>query len=359
MSQKVIISLDAMGGAGAPDSVIAGANIARNHHHDLYYLFYGNDRILNDKISYFPNLIGNCEVFPTKDVVSDEEQPVKALRSGAESSMRKAIDAVKDGFASACVSAGNTGALMVMSKLVLKEITGIRRPAIIGIMPTQAGEGTVMLDLGANAVCDENNLFQFALMGDCFAKAVLGKQNPSIALLNVGVEQIKGRDIEKKTYDMLKRSSLNFVGYIEGHDLTKGEVDVVVTDGFSGNVVLKTAEGTVRFLMGLMKEGLTGNTLTKVGGLLVKKSIKKALSGVDPNKKNGAMFIGINGIVVKSHGSASAEGFANAISVAYDLVKRDVNKQIAKELDLMKDISSKFNIVDIIKEKSAKILGLK
>jgi glycerol-3-phosphate acyltransferase PlsX len=359
MSQKVILSLDAMGGAGAPASVIEGASIALKYHPDLYYLFYGNDQLLNDGISSFPNLEGNCEIFPTKVVISDEEQPIKALRAGAQSSMRKAIDAVKDGFASACVSAGNTGALMVMSKLVLKEISGIKRPAIVGVMPTQTGDGTVMLDLGANAECDENNLFQFALMGDCFAKAALGKQNPSIALLNVGVEQIKGRDVEKKTYDMLKRSSLNFVGFIEGHDLTKGEVDVVVTDGFSGNIALKTAEGTVRFVMDLMKEGLTSNPIAKVGGLLAKKSIKKALSGIDPNKKNGAMFIGINGVVVKSHGSASAEGFAHAISVAHDLVKRDVNKQIVKELDLMKGISSKANIVDIIKEKSAKILGLK
>lgn len=350
MSQKIVLSLDAMGGANAPRAVIEGASIALQKNPNLFFKIFGNRQLIGDLFEQFPVLSGNYEFIETVTYISDEEQPIKALKNGTESSMRKAIDAVKNNTAVACVSSGNTGALMVMSKLVLGELPGIKRPAIVGVVPNLNG-GTVMLDLGANAECDEHNLFQFALMGDCFAKIVLDKKSPSIGLLNVGVEQIKGRDLEKKTYNLLKKSGLNFVGYVEGHDLTKGIVDVIVTDGFSGNIVLKTAEGTARLLLQIMKQGFGKSLASKIGGLLAKRALKESFSRVDPNVNNGAMFIGINGIVVKSHGGAEAIGFANAINVAYDLAQRNINQEIIKELDVLQgEVSLGQNIVEKIKK---------
>ena len=358
MSQRIVISLDAMGGANAPRAVIEGASIALSKNPNLYFKIFGNQQLIGNLFEQFPILKENYEFIETGTYISDDEQPIKALKNGVNSSMRKAIDAVKENAAVACVSSGNTGALMVMAKMVLGELPGIKRPAIVGVVPNLNG-GTVMLDLGANAECDETNLFQFALMGDCFAKIILNKKTPSIGLLNVGVEQIKGREIEKKTYNLLKKSGLNFIGYVEGHDLTKGVVDVVVTDGFSGNIVLKTAEGTARLLMQIMKQGFQNNLSSKIGGLLAKKSLKESFKSVDPNVNNGAMFIGVNGIVVKSHGGAEAIGFANAINVAYDLAQRNINQEIIKELDILQgEMSLGQNIVEKIKKTSARILGI-
>jgi glycerol-3-phosphate acyltransferase PlsX len=358
MPQNIILSLDAMGGANAPTAIIEGASIALRRYSNLYFKIFGNKQQLETLLCQYDNLKGSYELIDTKSFILDDEQPIKALKGGLNSSMRKAIDSVKEGSASACVSSGNTGALMVMSKVVLGEIPGIKRPAIVGIMPNLHG-GTVVLDLGANAECDENNLFQFALMGDCFAKVILNKQNPTIGLLNVGVEQIKGRELEKKTYELLKDCGLNFIGFVEGCDVTKGVVDVIVTDGFTGNIALKTAEGAATFLINLMKSGFQKNIFSKLGGLLARKALQESFKRVDPNINNGAMFIGINGVVVKSHGSSEAIGFANAIGVAYDLVKRNINQEIIKELDLIQqEISLGKNIVEKIKRTSAKILGI-
>lgn len=346
-----------MGGSGAPLAVIEGASLALNRHPDIFYLIYGTNAAYQ-LIANYPNLQGKFEFIEVSSVISDHEQPIKALKLGVESSMRKAVDAVKEKRANACVSSGNTGALMVIAKMVLRELNDIKRPAIVGVMPSIHG-GSVMLDLGANTECDEHNLFQFAVMGVCFAQAVLSKANPRVALLNIGIEQIKGRELEKKTYALLENSGLNFIGYIEGHDLTKGMADVIVTDGFTGNMALKAAEGAVRYTMALMKEGFKANLPSQIGGMLAKKSLRRSFEPIDPNEKNGAMFIGINGIVVKSHGSALPIGFANAICVAYDLAAREINHAIANGLKTFHETKEATSLVDKIKETSAKILGLR
>ncbi|RZI47526.1 phosphate acyltransferase PlsX [Rickettsiales endosymbiont of Peranema trichophorum] len=356
MQKKVVLSVDAMGGANAPAAVIAGASIAVSKEESLFIRFYGDISIVEPLVRKYKKLTACSEVVHSPKWISDDEPPVRALKVGANSSMRNAIEALKSNDADACVSAGNTGALMVMSKLVLGDLPGIKRPAIVGILPSMSGQ-SVMLDLGANAECDPHHLLQFAFMGDCFARVALNKKHPSIGLLNIGTEEIKGRELEKKTYQLLQKSGLNFIGYVEGHDIALGKADVVVTDGFCGNIALKTAEGAISLALTLIKNGLQSNYLAKVGSLFVKDAIKDAFKSVDPNKNNGAMFIGVNGIVVKSHGSAGPEGIANAIQIAYDLARKRVNQRIVEELERSQE-SVGSNIVARIKQTSAKILGI-
>jgi glycerol-3-phosphate acyltransferase PlsX len=337
MNKTIILSIDAMGGSNAPYCVIEAIDIIHKKYpyvkFDLYCLESSTKDLIPAKLSGCI-AIHNCET-----AISDEEQPVKALKIGKQSTMYKAIEALKIGRADACVSGGNTGALMVMSKMILGSLSEIKRPAIVSIFPN-LNNGSVMLDLGANAECDPSHLFQFALMGSCFARIILQKNNPSIGILNVGVERYKGRDLEKKTFDLLNDSDLNFHGFVEGHDLTKGTVDVVVTDGFSGNIVIKTAEGTAKVCKQYFKDAFHTSWITKIAGLISKNSLKKALSRLDPRKYNGAMFIGVDGIVVKSHGSSDAVGFANALEKAIHLVEKDINKQISSLLSNEANVTS-------------------
>lgn len=322
-----------MGGDFAPHIVIEGASIARERLPDAKFLIYGDETKIAPLVTKYPLLKESCEIHHTDKVVTAEEKPGQALRRGRDSSMGLAIQAVKDGKACAAVSAGNTGALMAMAKFMLRTMPGIDRPALASLLPTSCGE-SIMLDLGANVECNEDNLVQFAIMGAAFARTVLGLANPSVALLNVGVEELKGNEIIKNADRMLRDTSLpmDYQGFTEGHGLANGDVDVVVTDGFTGNVALKTAEGTARMIAGMLKEAMGDSISSKIGYLFAKPALMGLKDHLDPNNHNGAVFMGLNGLVIKSHGSANAAGFASAIGVAADMASNDLAGKIAKDL---------------------------
>jgi glycerol-3-phosphate acyltransferase PlsX len=274
-----------------------------------------------------------CEIRHTVDVVTMDDKPTTALRSGKNSSMRLAIDAVKNSEASAVVSAGNTGALMAMATIVLRTLPGINRPAIVTSFPTQKGD-CVMLDLGANIECDAENLVQFAVMGEVFARYELDIEQPSIGILNVGVEGLKGNDSVRKAASILQNSNLpiKFFGFVEGDDIGKGTVDVIVTDGFTGNIALKTAEGTAQLITFFLKKFLKGSLVSKIGAIIARPALEKFRAHFDPRRYNGAMLVGLNGICVKSHGGTDALGFSHAIQAGVKLVKKDFNDVIKQDL---------------------------
>ncbi|MAU41705.1 MAG: phosphate acyltransferase [Kordiimonas sp.] len=333
LARELIISLDAMGGDNAPDIVIEGANIARERYPNLHFLIYGNKTEIAPLISKYPLLADCHELRHTEKTISAGDKPGQALRRGRDSSMGLALQSVNDGEACAAVSAGNTGALMAMAKFMLRTMPGIDRPALASLLPTSRGE-CVALDLGANVECTEKNLVQFAVMGAAFARTVLGLKKPTVGLLNVGVEELKGNDVVKKADRILRETSLpmEFVGFTEGDGLAGGEVDVVVTDGFTGNVALKTTEGTARMISNLLSDALRDSIWSKIGYLFVRSSLKGLKDHLDPNNHNGAVFMGLSGIVVKSHGSASGAGFASAIGVAADMSANDLFGKIAADL---------------------------
>ncbi len=335
--KKITISLDAMGGDKAPNIVVDGASEAKVRYPEIKFIFFGDETILTPMIKNKHNL-DNSEVIHTKEFIKATDRPSNVIRKGANTSMALAIKSVKEK-SDALVSAGNTGALMAFSKLFLKTIPGINRPAIAACFPTKNGE-VCMLDLGANIECDEDNLLQFALMGQAFAKIVIGINNPKVALLNVGEEEIKGLDYIKNASKSLSDLGkiINYCGYIEGDRITDGTVDVIVTDGFTGNIALKTAEGTASFFSNSLKQALKRSISSKVGYFLAKKSLEGLRAHLDPRKYNGAVFLGLNGIAVKSHGGTDAFGFANAIGVAYDMVKYD----FINELKLKLSVSTKY-----------------
>ena len=259
--------------------------------------------------------------------------------------MGQSIQAVKDGEACAAVLAGNTGAQMALAKFILRTMPGIDRPALASLIPTSRGE-SVMLDLGANVECDENNLVQFAIMGAAFARSVLGVAKPTVAILNVGVEELKGSDAIKEADRMLREANIpmDYKGFTEGHGLGSGEVDVVVTDGFTGNIALKTAEGTAKMIANLLKRSLSESIMSKVGALFASASLQSLKNHLDPNNHNGAVFMGLNGLVIKSHGGASSKGFASAIVAAIDMAENDLAGKITR--DLMNFNSSGSNDID-------------
>jgi glycerol-3-phosphate acyltransferase PlsX len=276
------------------------------------------------------------EIRHTDEAITNDQKVSSALRAGRNSSMRLAINAVGSGEAAGVISAGNTGALMAMAKFVLKTLPGIDRPAIAGYYPTQRGE-SVMLDLGANVDCDADNLVQFAVMGEVFARNVLGLENPSIGILNVGAENLKGNEAVKKASAMLQETSLpiKFHGFIEGDDISAGIVNVVVTDGFTGNIALKASEGTAKMFGEFLKQALSESLISKFGALLASNALKKFKMKVDPRRYNGAMFLGLNGICIKSHGGTDALGFANAIHVAEELITHSFNDRIKEDYALL------------------------
>ncbi len=323
-----------MGGDNAPQIIVYGAAQTKIRHPYVKFSFFGN------KIKLLP-LINSSEVLKESEIVhTDEfidanEKPSIAVRKGRNSSMGMAIQSVKSGKADAIVSAGNTGALMAMAKLFLRPIEGINRPAIAAYFPTITGE-SCMLDLGANIDCDAKNLVQFAFMGQAFANIVMGVDNPSISLLNIGEEEQKGLDYIKEASQILSdlKSQINYVGFIEGDKIARGISDVIIADGFSGNVSLKTAEGTALLVTSYLKKALSSSLSSKIGYLFAKKAINNFRLQMDPRKYNGAVFLGLNAVAVKSHGGTDAFGFANAISVAVDMVKynfiHDLKNKISK-----------------------------
>lgn len=345
--QKITIALDVMGGDNAPDIVLKGAALALEKHSNIHFLLYGNTKKIFPILDKMPQLKAVSNAFHTDTMIAADEKPSIALRRGRDSSMKLAINAVKDGRADAVVSAGNTGALMAMAKLVLRPIPGIDRPAITSIFPTRKGR-CVLLDLGANVDCNSENLVQFALMGDAFAKVLLGIASPKVALLNIGSEDNKGSEIVRSAAEDLQEGgySINFCGYVEGDDIAAGNADVIVTDGFTGNVALKMAEGTAKLCADTVKKSFRSSPLAMIAGLMARSSMKKAFQFLDPRLHNGAMFLGLNGIAVKSHGGTDAIGFANALKVAYELALNDINQKIKEELSLNANIDSEDSIPD-------------
>lgn len=322
-----------MGGDNAPHIVVAGANIARRRHPGVRFILYGDRDEIEPRVARQRGLAEFVEIHHTPERVASDDKPSQVVRSGRNTSMWLAIDAVKQGMASGVVSAGNTGALMAMAVLQLRTLPGIDRPAIASFFPTLRGE-TVMLDLGANIACDEHNLVQFAVMGEVFARTILGTENPTVGLLNVGAEDIKGNESLKSAAELLRKIDFpgEFVGFVEGDDIPAGAVDVVVTDGFTGNVALKTAEGTARLINAFVREAFRNSFWAKVGYVFAKRSLDKLRARSDPRRYNGAMFLGLNGICVKSHGGTDAVGFATAIGVAIDMIKLGGNQMIAEQV---------------------------
>ena len=333
MSEGITIALDAMGGDHAPGIVVKGAEIALQRHPDLHFLLFGDEDKVRPFLAKTPHLSRAVTLLHTNELVADDAKPSLALRTGRQSSMRLAIDAVAEGRADGVVSAGNTGALMAIAKFVLKMLPGIDRPAIASFFPTRRGE-SVVLDLGANIECDEENLFQFALMGDVFARTVLGLVEPTVGLLNVGSEDLKGNDAVRAASARLRETitPIHFYGFIEGDDIAAGTVDVVVTDGFTGNVAVKTAEGMAKLFGEFLETAFRHSLSARIGYLFARRALRKLRMRSDPRRYNGAIFLGLSGIAVKSHGSTDAFGFANAIGVAVDMKLNGVLDKIRVEL---------------------------
>ena len=329
---NITLAIDVMGGDGGPDTTIEGVSLASKLYPDVKFKLFGDKRKSENLISKF-KLEENIEFVHTTEFIKPNDQPVNALRKLKKSSIRLATNDVKNKISDGLVSAGNTGALMAISKFVLKTLKTIDRPAISGLMPTMKGL-TVVLDLGANVECSNDNLVQFALMGDIFAQCVLGIKKPKIGLLNVGSEDIKGNSVVKQAFENLKRieKQINFYGFVEGDDINKGIVDVVVTDGFSGNIALKTAEGVADLIFTYLKNAYQSSFISKLGYILSKPALNRFKTRIDPRKYNGAVLLGLNGIIVKSHGGTDAFGFSNAISVAISLIKNNYVNTIENKL---------------------------
>ncbi len=328
-----VIALDVMSGESGVAEAVAAADIAAERYPRTSFLLFGSEAAIAPELARWPRLAGRARIIHSDDVVTMGDKPSQALRRARTTSMGMAIDAVKQGEAHAAVSAGNTGALMAMALFGLRTMNGIDRPALAAILPTLKSE-SVMLDLGANTECDATNLAQFAVMGAAFARTVLGLERPRVGLLNIGEEELKGTDELRKAAAILKgaRLPMQFIGFVEGDKIGTGDVDVVVTDGFSGNIALKTAEGTSRLVTGLLGNAFRSSLWGKLGYFFARSALQSLRNHLDPNAHNGAVFLGLNGIVVKSHGSANARGLANAIGVAHDLVRDDVGRRISADL---------------------------
>jgi glycerol-3-phosphate acyltransferase PlsX len=316
--------------------MVAGAARTRRKDPRLHFLFFGDRALVGPEIERHKSLSSGVTVIHTPEAISASEKPSQAIRRARTTSMGMAINAVKDGGAHAALSAGNTGALMAMSKLALRTMPGIDRPALAALLPTLTDSDLVMLDLGANTECDAQNLVQFAVMGAAYSRTVLGISKPRVKLLNIGTEELKGTGELKEAAALLREADylpFRFDGFTEGDQLSRGHVDVVVTDGFSGNIALKTAEGTARFVTDLLRRAFKSSLRSKAGFALSKPALDLLKVHLDPNNHNGAVFLGLNGLVVKSHGSANAKGVANAITVAATMVRSDITNKIADDLD--------------------------
>jgi glycerol-3-phosphate acyltransferase PlsX len=327
------LAIDAMGGDAAPEVVLDGLELAAERHPQARFLLVGDEARVGGALARRKRAARVCSLRHAPDVVSGDLKPTAALRMRG-SSMRIAIDAVAAGEASGIVSAGNTGALMALAKIVIKTMPEIDRPALAAIGPSARGD-VVLLDLGANVQCDARNLVEFAIMGDAFARVALGLTTPSIGLLNVGSEELKGDDRVRAAAEILRDSHVGsqFRGFIEGHDITAGTVDVVVTDGFTGNVALKTGEGALKLMRDLLRQVFTSSVPARLGYLLARPALDRLREWMDPRRYNGAILLGLNGVVVKSHGGTDALGFAHAVDVAMDMVTHGYNDRIKDGFD--------------------------
>jgi phosphate acyltransferase len=334
MTKSLTIALDAMGGDLGPELVIPGADLAAERHPDDRFLLFGDQARITPLLARYPRLAGKAEIHHASVAIAMHDKPSQALRRGRyHSSMWRTVEAVKTGKADAAVSAGNTGALMAMARFVLRTIPGISRPAIAAIWPTLRSD-SIVLDVGATIGADASQLVEFALMGEAMARCLFGLDRPTVGLLNVGVEEMKGVEQVKEAGQLLRdlKLPLEYAGFIEGDDIGKGTVDVVVTEGFTGNIALKTAEGTAKQLATYLRIVLNRTLISKLGAFLATGAFEALRERMDPRKHNGGVFLGLNGIVVKSHGGTDALGFATAIDVACEMARNELVAKIAADV---------------------------
>jgi len=341
MLDGLIISVDAMGGDDAPDIVIAGIEYFLKHAgagRHARFLIHGDEAALAPLLAKAPKTLARCEIRHTESVIAMDAKPAHAMRRGKGTSMWNTIAAVKSGEALVALSAGNTGALMAMSKLILLMKEGVQRPAIAARWPHQEGFG-VVLDVGANLECDANQLREFAVLGEAYYRTLYKKKRPSIGLLNVGTESLKGNATIQAAHDSLSCSKidLNYIGFVEGNDISMGDVDVIVTDGFTGNIALKTAEGTARLIGKFIKGALQDNFFSKIAAIFNLPALRRMKKRMDPRLFNGGVFLGLNGVVIKSHGGTDAIGFASALNVAIEMADSTFLDEIERTLDALHD----------------------
>jgi glycerol-3-phosphate acyltransferase PlsX len=332
LGRDFILSIDAMGGDSGPATILAGAAIARRRHPKAHFLLHGDEAVLKPLLARHRSLASRAEIRHAPGVVGMAEKPSQAVRRGRNSSMWHAVEAVARRESRVAVSAGNTGALMAIAMFRIGLIEGISRPAIAVTWPTMRGQ-SVVLDVGANAGCDAEQLVDFAVMGEAFARAIFGIERPTVGLLNIGQEEAKGIESVKRAAQILRASRLpiEFHGFVEGDHIGEGLVDVVVTDGFTGNVALKTAEGTAKLIMHYLRRSLRRSVMGRLGALLASGAFGVLKRKLDPRTLNGGVFLGLNGVVVKSHGGADAVGFASALDLAIDMGGSDMIARILSD----------------------------
>jgi len=335
MPQKVRIALDAMGGDVGPSVVIPGAAVSLTRHPDAEFLLFGERGAIDAQLAKYPALKAVSSVIHTDVAVSMHDKPSQALRRGRKtSSMWLAIEAVKKGEADVAVSAGNTGALMAMARFCLRTLPGVDSPAIAAVWPTVRGD-SVVLDLGATIGGDAQHLVTLALLGSAMASVLFDLAKPTVGLLNIGVEEIKGREEVREAAELLREMNLpqlEYVGFVEGDGIGRGAADVIVAEGFSGNIALKAAEGTARQISEFLREALSRRFLSRIGYLLARPAFRALRDKLDPNKSNGGVLLGLNGVVVKSHGGTDADGFAYAVDVGYEMARYDLLNKINQML---------------------------
>ncbi|MFY9624826.1 MAG: phosphate acyltransferase PlsX [Rhodoplanes sp.] len=335
MSNKVAIALDAMGGDNGASVVVAGAELSLARHPDAEMVFFGDQAVLDPLLAARPNMREAARVVHTDVAVRMDDKPSQALRHGRwRSSMWLAIDAVKKGNAGVAVSAGNTGALMAMAKFHLRTMAGIGRPAIAALWPTLRGE-SIVLDVGATIGADAQHLVELAIMGSAMARVVFDLDRPTVGLLNIGVEEVKGIEEIRDAHRILRQLAcdhMDYRGFVEGDDIGQGSVDVVVTEGFAGNIALKTAEGTAKQIAAYLRNAMSRTLAARLGYFFARQAFKTLRDKMDPRKVNGGVFLGLNGVVIKSHGGADAEGFAAAIDLGYDMARYDVLAKISQTI---------------------------
>ena len=334
----IIIAIDAMGGDFGPAVTVPALVRVQKERPQVKFLLFGNAAKIEAELAAHKKLADICSIIDCEMDVPMDAKPSAALRQGRKiSGMWRAIDAVKQGEAHACVSAGNTGALMAMAKIILRTLPGIERPAIAAIWPTVKGE-SVVLDVGANIGGTAAQYAQFAVMGAAYARTIFGLSDPEIGMLNIGVEEMKGTDDVKEAAELLARSEMNFKGFVEGDGIGRGDVDVVVTDGFTGNIALKTAEGTARQVGEYLRQAMGSTLLSRLGYLFARSAFGALRARMDPNAANGGMFLGLNGVVVKSHGGADVDGYANAVAVAVETAEADILSAISSDIEKMQEL---------------------
>jgi glycerol-3-phosphate acyltransferase PlsX len=332
VARELTVSIDAMGGDAGPDIVVSALLRSLVRHPDVRVLLHGDEAVLEPLLAKHPKLKSRVALRHAPERVTMEDKPSQIVRRGQNTSMWRAIESVKKGEAKVAVSAGNTGALMAMSMLQLRTMEGISRPAIASIWPTMRGR-TVVLDVGANVTATAEQLVDFAVMGEAFAHAVLNLERPVVGLLNVGSEEMKGNDAVKGAAHILRNANLPmaFHGFVEGNDITQGVVDVVVTDGFTGNIALKTAEGAAKLVSQYLRQALKRSLLGMIGAFFAQGALNTLRRNLDPRASAGGIFLGLNGVVVKAHGGTDAVGFAGALDMAIDMAHADINSRIAAD----------------------------